>query len=246
LLANPDEPSTAAANSKGNENSGGVVEVEEKTTTADPGSTTADPTPKSYKCEDCGKIFSNMDTVEFHAAKTNHSNFSESTEEKKPLTAEEKEEQQKKLLELLKAKRIEREAKEKAEELQREKQRMASGKDLGEAKRRIEEQQMKELIEQKKREKIDDKQARDRALRLIEADKLARKEKFGGGGGGGVEVQKTAPKPTTETRIPQVDKKEYTETKLQVDINFYILILESFFQINKCFFYSYDFLVEKQ
>lgn len=52
-----------------------------------------------------------MDTVEFHAAKTNHSNFSESTEEKKPLTAEEKAEQQKKLVELMKTKRVEREAK---------------------------------------------------------------------------------------------------------------------------------------
>ena len=34
-----------------------------------------------------------MDDAQFHAVKSGHSNFSESTEEKKPLTKEEKEAQ---------------------------------------------------------------------------------------------------------------------------------------------------------
>lgn len=68
---------------------------------------------KSFKCEDCGKLFKNQDEIEFHAAKTNHSNFSESTEEKKPLTEEEKKAQLALLEERMKQKRKEREEKEK-------------------------------------------------------------------------------------------------------------------------------------
>ena len=37
-----------------------------------------------------------MEAAEYHAAKTGHANFAESTEEKKPLTKEEREEQLKK------------------------------------------------------------------------------------------------------------------------------------------------------
>lgn len=42
--------------------------------------------------------------VEFHAAKSGHSNFSESTEEKKPLTEDEKKEQLARLEEKLRQK----------------------------------------------------------------------------------------------------------------------------------------------
>ena len=50
-----------------------------------------------YYVGSCGKLLKDMDAAEFHAAKTGHANFAESTEEKKPLTAEEKEEQKAKL-----------------------------------------------------------------------------------------------------------------------------------------------------
>lgn len=68
---------------------------------------------KSLKCDECGKLFQNQDEVEYHAAKTNHSSFSESTEEKKPLTQEEKKAQLALLEERMKQKRKEREEKEK-------------------------------------------------------------------------------------------------------------------------------------
>lgn len=45
---------------------------------------------KSIKCEDCGRLFKTNLEVEFHATKSGHANFSESTEEKKPLTEDEK------------------------------------------------------------------------------------------------------------------------------------------------------------
>lgn len=72
---------------------------------------------KSFKCDECGKLFKNQDEMEFHAAKTNHSSFSESTEEKKPLTEEEKKAQLALLEERMKQKRKEREEKEKVRQI---------------------------------------------------------------------------------------------------------------------------------
>ncbi|CAG5133023.1 unnamed protein product, partial [Candidula unifasciata] len=48
---------------------------------------------KSLKCDECGKILRNEMEVQTHAARTQHASFSESTEEIKPLTEEEKKEQ---------------------------------------------------------------------------------------------------------------------------------------------------------
>lgn len=76
-------------------------------------STNDAPEAKSLRCDDCGKLFKNQEEVEYHAAKTNHSSFSESTEEKKPLTEEEKKAQLELLEERLKLKRKEREDREK-------------------------------------------------------------------------------------------------------------------------------------
>lgn len=82
---------------------------------------------KSLKCDECGRLFKNHEEVEFHAAKSGHSSFSESTEEKKPLTEEEKIAQKAKLEQIMKQKRKEREEKEKVEALEKEKNRIRSG-----------------------------------------------------------------------------------------------------------------------
>lgn len=47
---------------------------------------------KSIKCSDCGKILKTAAFASFHAEKSGHTNFEESTEEIKPLTEEEKKE----------------------------------------------------------------------------------------------------------------------------------------------------------
>ncbi len=78
---------------------------------------------QSYKCNDCGKILSNMANLELHAKKTGHSDFEETTKLKRPLTAEEKEAKIQVIKSLLKAKRAEREDKEKVDNVEREKQR---------------------------------------------------------------------------------------------------------------------------
>jgi hypothetical protein len=46
--------------------------------------------PKSLQCDECKKLFRTNAAVEFHATKTGHQNFSQSAEEIKPLTEEEK------------------------------------------------------------------------------------------------------------------------------------------------------------
>ena len=61
--------------------------------------------PKSLVCNDCGKKFRSEAQAEFHASKTQHINFSESTEEIAPLTEEEKKAKLAELREKLAAKR---------------------------------------------------------------------------------------------------------------------------------------------
>lgn len=121
------------------------------------------------------RLFKNQMEVEFHAVKSGHSNFSESTEEKKPLTEEEKKEQLARLEEKLRQKRLERDEREKQDALEKERVRIKSGKDLLNAQRRIEELEMKKLVEQRKREKQEERTARERVRAQIESDKLARK-----------------------------------------------------------------------
>lgn len=173
LLAHTDEDLPAASASSNPEEPTADAEA---TTAADDSAQVA----KSLKCDECGKLFKTQDDVEFHAAKTQHSSFSESTEEKKPLTEEEKKAQLALLEEKMKRKRLEREENEKKEALERERLRIKSGKDMLEARRKMEEQEMKKIIEQRKREKAEEKAARDRVKAQIEADRAARKAKQGG------------------------------------------------------------------
>lgn len=84
----------------------------------------------------CSRLFVSQLEIEFHAAKSGHNSFSESSEEKKPLTEEEKKEQLKRLEEKMRQKRIEREEAEKKEALEREKIRIRSGKEMVAAKKK--------------------------------------------------------------------------------------------------------------
>lgn len=114
-------------------------------------STESVPIAKSIKCDECGKLFKTQLEVEFHSTKSGHQSFSESTEEKKPLTEEEKREQLAKIEAKLRQRRLEREAREKQEELEREKVRIRSGKEMLEAKKKHEELEIKKIVEQRKR-----------------------------------------------------------------------------------------------
>lgn len=154
---------------------------------------------QSLKCEECGKLFKSHSEVEYHAAKSGHSQFAESTEIKKPLTEEEKKDQLAKLEERLRQKRKEREEKEKVElyyfkvyflyksyilikeeERERERLRIKSGKDMLEAKKKLEDMEIMKLVAERKREKEEDRLAKERVRAQIEADKAARRAKAAG------------------------------------------------------------------
>lgn len=129
---------------------------------------------QSYKCNDCGKILSNMANLELHANKTGHSDFEESTELKKPLTAEEKEAKIQEIKSLLKAKRAEREDKEKVDNVEREKQRRFMGKEMAKTREQMEIEERKRIAQQRKREKDNAIRERQRIRAELEKDKLER------------------------------------------------------------------------
>jgi thiol-disulfide isomerase/thioredoxin len=113
---------------------------------------------QSYKCNECGKILSNMGVLEMHANKTGHSDFEESTEAVIPLTPEEKAVKIAEIKNLLIKKRAEREETEKVDEVKNEIERRSAGKEM-----------------KKTREQLDiDQRKRDAMLRKREKDSVAR------------------------------------------------------------------------
>lgn len=132
--------------------------------------------------------------------------------ERKPLTEEEKKEKMAKLEELRVKKRAERLAKEAEEAKVKEQKRVASGKDMGEIKAQMAEQEIRKMADLRRREKEDDKIAKARVLAQIEADKASRKaEKEASKAGAAAKVPAPAPQPAQ----PAV-RKEYTEARLQI------------------------------
>ncbi|XP_035914971.1 UBX domain-containing protein 1-A [Anopheles stephensi] len=230
LLAHADEPlPPPAASGPAGDSSSSTAEATDPTTTDTPagGSTddqSAAAVAKSLKCDECGKLFKSQEEVEFHAAKTQHSSFSESTEEKKPLTEEEKKAQLALLEEKMRRKRQEREENEKKEAMERERLRIKSGKDMLEARRKMEEQEMKKLMDQRKREKLESQQARDRVRAQIEADRAARKAKDSGETTAVSPTSTTSspplpvatPNPTSTTPSKPAETKNYTTAKIAI------------------------------
>jgi len=132
---------------------------------------------KSIKCSECGKIFKNTALANFHAEKSGHDQFEESTEEIMPLTEEEK----KQKLEELRQKMAEKRAKNVVEEVQENKVnealRRKAGKDMNKIKEDLRLKEALKEAEAKKREKIEDAKAKAAVKAQIEADKKARAEK---------------------------------------------------------------------
>lgn len=171
---------------------------------------------KSLKCDECGKRFRTEPEVEFHAVKSGHQSFSESVEEVKPLTEEEKLEQKRRLEEKIRQRRQERAEKEKREAVEREKERRKMGQEIATTRQKIEEEEMRKLAEQRRREKMEDKLARQKILEEIERDKLARRQMFNMEPPTG----SCEPSPAAAASPPPMEttavKKDYTECKLQV------------------------------
>ncbi|XP_042228110.1 UBX domain-containing protein 1-like isoform X2 [Homarus americanus] len=171
---------------------------------------------KSIKCDDCGKLFQTSEEVEFHAVKSGHSNFSESTEEKKPLTEEEKLLKKRTLEDKIRQRRREREMEEEKEARDRERKRIQMGQEIAERKRNMQDQELKRIAEERKKEKMEDKIARQKVKEEIERDRQARKEMFGNKGEEKSQAASVAPKPQPAPAAQTAPKKEYTTARLQI------------------------------
>ncbi|XP_047530581.1 UBX domain-containing protein 1 [Vanessa atalanta] len=209
LLAHADDPEPSAGQALVDSSNVRSSEVAETPTPASEPSSEQE--AKSFKCDECGKLFKNQDEMEFHAAKTNHSSFSESTEEKKPLSEEERKAQLALLEDRMKQKRKEREERDKAEALERERLRIKSGKDLQEARQRLQEQEMQKLVEQRRKEKLEDQRARERVRAQIEADKQARKL-----AASGQPAPEPTPAPIPITNPTPAPKVAYDQARIQL------------------------------
>jgi len=128
----------------------------------------------SYKCNDCGKILSNMANLELHANKTGHSDFAESTDQITPLTEEQKRNKMLEIKDLLAAKRAERLEQERKDNIEREKQRRLMGQEISKTREQLEIEQRKREAYMKKKEKMDAKHERERIRAELEKDKLER------------------------------------------------------------------------
>lgn len=137
----------------------------------------ADAEPKSIKCSECGKIFKNTALAQYHAEKSGHDQFEESTEEIKPLTEEEKKQKLAELREKMAAKRAAKAKEEAKEQRANEAIRRKSGKDINELREELKQKEMLKEAEAKRREKLEDAKARAAIKAQIEADKRERAER---------------------------------------------------------------------
>ncbi|PVH98515.1 hypothetical protein DM02DRAFT_44083 [Periconia macrospinosa] len=132
---------------------------------------------QSLVCNDCGRKLRGQAQAEWHASKTEHVNFSESTEELKPLTEEEKKQRLEELKQRLAAKKAVQAEQEKEDRKKNEKIRMKSTKETQEAKEELRKKEQLKEMQARKREKIEEAEARKRVLAKLEADKQERKRK---------------------------------------------------------------------
>ncbi|MFH4974882.1 hypothetical protein AB6A40_001591 [Gnathostoma spinigerum] len=157
---------------------GSTVELveDEPTGTSSVTSTAHDQTfAQSYKCDDCGKLLIDDNAVMFHAARTKHENFSESTDIVKPLSEEEKAKRLESLHQKLKEAREKKEKEEAREAIEKEKRRRMEGQSLAKMQEEIREKEMKKIAEERRRQKKEDELARKRVLEQIRMDREARK-----------------------------------------------------------------------
>ncbi|XP_070578908.1 UBX domain-containing protein 1-like [Ptychodera flava] len=169
--------------------------------------------PMSLKCEDCGKLLKSEIDVQAHAARTGHQNFSESTEEIKPLTEEEKKEQLARLEAKMKQRRLEKAEQEKKEAIEKEKMRRKQGQSLTSMKEKFEYEEMKKIAAEKKREKMEEKLARQRVKEQIARDRAVMAAQSSSSAAASQPMPAAV---TTQTPAEPASKKEYSEARLQI------------------------------
>ncbi|KXJ90808.1 UBA/TS-N domain-containing protein [Microdochium bolleyi] len=131
----------------------------------------------SLVCNDCGKKFRNHAAAEFHASKTEHTDFSESTEEIAPLTEEEKKARLEELRQKVKAKRAMQSEVDKEDQKNNERIRQKATRETQDLKEELARKEQIKEAAKKRQEKADDLEAKRRIKAKIEADKEERRRK---------------------------------------------------------------------
>jgi thiol-disulfide isomerase/thioredoxin len=181
---------------------------------------------QSYKCNECGRILSNMANLELHANKTGHSDFEESTQKIEPLTAEEQAKKVEEIKALLKAKRAEREEAEKVDEVERERRRRLMGQEMKKTREQLEIEERKRDVMRHKREKEAAKKereriraelAKDKAERIANKGKLHSKLGVGGYNPDAIQYDVDAGSGGGEEDAPQVHHKKIQASSAKID-----------------------------
>ncbi|KAI0114507.1 ubiquitin-related domain-containing protein [Nemania sp. FL0031] len=131
----------------------------------------------SLVCNECNKKFRSQREAEFHANKSGHTDFAESTEEIAPLTEEEKKQRLTELREKVKAKRANQAVIDKEEQKRNEQIRQKATKESQDIKENLQRQEQIKEAAKKRQEKVDEMEAKKRIKAKIEADKEERRRK---------------------------------------------------------------------
>jgi len=176
---------------------------------------------RSLVCNDCGKRFRSQAQAEFHASKTEHVDFSESTEEITPLTEEEKQAKLAELRERLAEKRAVLSDQDKMDKKRNEEIRRKNTKETQDAKEALQQKERLKEAAKKRREKQDEIDARERIRAKIAADKeerrlKAEKEKAEREGRAAPPTPVAAPVQTMPGPVTSKPASAYTESRLRL------------------------------
>ncbi|KAL8857348.1 MAG: hypothetical protein Q9178_006114 [Gyalolechia marmorata] len=175
----------------------------------------------SLVCNECGKKFRSQAQAEFHASKTQHVDFAESTEEIAPLTEEEKKARLEELRQKLAEKRAGMSDQDKIDKKRNEEIRRKSTKETQDIKEDLKKKEQLKEAAAKRKEKQDEIDAKARIKAKIAADKeerrlRAEKEKAEREGRAAPVAAQPMPAPTKAGPVESKPASAYTEARLRL------------------------------
>ncbi|KAL8928340.1 MAG: hypothetical protein Q9172_000932 [Xanthocarpia lactea] len=175
----------------------------------------------SLVCNECGKKFRSQAQAEFHASKTQHVDFAESTEEIAPLTEEEKKARLEELRQKLAEKRAGMSDQDKIDKKRNEEIRRKSTKETQDIKEDLKKKEQLKEAAAKRKDKQDEIDAKARIKAKIAADKeerrlRAEKEKAEREGRAAPVAAQPMPAPTEAGPVESKPASAYTEARLRL------------------------------
>ncbi|SLM40911.1 ubx domain [Lasallia pustulata] len=176
---------------------------------------------RSLTCKECGRKLRSQAQAEFHASKTQHVEFAESTEEIAPLTEEEKKARLEELRQKLADKRAGMSEQDKIDKKKNEEIRRKSTKETQNIKEDLQKKEQLKEAAAKRKEKQDEVTAKEKIKAKIAADKeerrlKAEKEKAEREGRAPPPAPAATPMPTTSGAVVSKPASAYTEARLRL------------------------------